>query len=412
MYRYDAFDQRLVDERVAQFRDQTRRFLAGELSRGRIPSAAPAERPLYPAARADAADLDPVRAAVVAPAAQARADRARLRPRLRPLQHAPEPAAQLAAARGRSRHPRRARDGARCTRSRRRATTSAISPAITSPAWRPTRSSTPRPYCELIRQWATLASGVRVPAAQVQDRRHRRDQRPAGGAPARHRARGGRERTRRARLPGHRRRRHGPHADHRPCDPRVSAPRGHSRLPRGDPAHRTTASAAATTSGRRASRSSSRSARPRSSRSMSRRSSRTCKDGPSTLIAEEFDASRAAASRAPPYEAFTATTPASSARSPTTARSANWAKRNVHPHKVAGYAAVTLSLKQTGVPPGDATSDQMDAVADLADRYAFGELRRHARAEPRLARRAPGRPARAVERVCGPSVSRRPTSAC
>ncbi len=40
-----------------------------------------------------------------------------------------------------------------------------------------------------------------------------------------------------------------------------------------------------------------------------------------------------------------------------------------------GYAAVTLSLKKTGVPPGDATSDQMDAVADLADAYSFGELR-------------------------------------
>ena len=54
---------------------------------------------------------------------------------------------------------------------------------------------------------------------------------------------------------------------------------------------------------------------------------------------------------------------------------ANWAGRNVHPHKVPGYAAVTLSLKKTGVPPGDATADQMDAVADLADRYSFGELR-------------------------------------
>ena len=53
----------------------------------------------------------------------------------------------------------------------------------------------------------------------------------------------------------------------------------------------------------------------------------------------------------------------------------NWVKRNVQPHKVAGYAAVTLSLKKTGVPPGDATADQMDAVADLADRYSFGELR-------------------------------------
>jgi sulfite reductase (NADPH) hemoprotein beta-component len=52
-----------------------------------------------------------------------------------------------------------------------------------------------------------------------------------------------------------------------------------------------------------------------------------------------------------------------------------WLKRNVHAHKRAGYAAVTLSLKKTGVPPGDATDAQMDAVADLAERYSFGELR-------------------------------------
>ena len=45
------------------------------------------------------------------------------------------------------------------------------------------------------------------------------------------------------------------------------------------------------------------------------------------------------------------------------------------PHKVPGYAIVTLSLKKTGVPPGDVTADQMDAIADLADRYSFGELR-------------------------------------
>jgi sulfite reductase (NADPH) hemoprotein beta-component len=49
-------------------------------------------------------------------------------------------------------------------------------------------------------------------------------------------------------------------------------------------------------------------------------------------------------------------------------------KRNVHPHKVPGYAIVTLSLKRVGVAPGDATSDQMDAVADLADTFSFGEL--------------------------------------
>jgi len=52
-----------------------------------------------------------------------------------------------------------------------------------------------------------------------------------------------------------------------------------------------------------------------------------------------------------------------------------WLKRNVFPHKRPGYAAVTLSLKKTGVPPGDATDAQMDAIADLAERYSFGELR-------------------------------------
>jgi len=52
-----------------------------------------------------------------------------------------------------------------------------------------------------------------------------------------------------------------------------------------------------------------------------------------------------------------------------------WAARNVCAHKVPGYAIVTLSLKKTGTPPGDVTSDQMDAIADLADRYSFGEVR-------------------------------------
>ena len=52
-----------------------------------------------------------------------------------------------------------------------------------------------------------------------------------------------------------------------------------------------------------------------------------------------------------------------------------WVERNVHAHKVAGYAAVTLSLKKPGAAPGDATSEQMEAAADLAERYSFGELR-------------------------------------
>lgn len=54
---------------------------------------------------------------------------------------------------------------------------------------------------------------------------------------------------------------------------------------------------------------------------------------------------------------------------------ARWLQRNVRAHKKAGYAVVTLTLKQKGTPPGDITAEQMDQVADLADRYSFGELR-------------------------------------
>jgi len=54
---------------------------------------------------------------------------------------------------------------------------------------------------------------------------------------------------------------------------------------------------------------------------------------------------------------------------------AAWIKRCVHAHKQAGYCAVTLSLKPHGHAPGDITSEQMSVVADLADAYSFGELR-------------------------------------
>jgi sulfite reductase (NADPH) hemoprotein beta-component len=52
-----------------------------------------------------------------------------------------------------------------------------------------------------------------------------------------------------------------------------------------------------------------------------------------------------------------------------------WFRNSVAPHKAPGYAIVTLSLKPVGAPPGDATSDQMDAIAGLAERFSFGEIR-------------------------------------
>jgi len=92
------------------------------------------------------------------------------------------------------------------------------------------------------------------------------------------------------------------------------------------------------------------------------------KDGPDTLIPEEI-ARVAERFTRPTYEKLADEEPRAEPGF------LNWYKRNVHPHKVPGYAAVTLSLKKTGVPPGDVTSDQMDAIASLAERYSFGELR-------------------------------------
>ncbi|MCA6060931.1 nitrite/sulfite reductase [Thalassolituus sp. ST750PaO-4] len=54
---------------------------------------------------------------------------------------------------------------------------------------------------------------------------------------------------------------------------------------------------------------------------------------------------------------------------------ARWLQRNVRAHKQAGYAIVTLTLKQKGTPPGDVTAEQMDQIAMLADKYSFGEIR-------------------------------------
>ena len=54
---------------------------------------------------------------------------------------------------------------------------------------------------------------------------------------------------------------------------------------------------------------------------------------------------------------------------------ARWVKANLVAHRQPGYAIVNLSLKPEGEPPGDATAEQMDAVADLADQYSFAEIR-------------------------------------
>ncbi|MGZ8304906.1 MAG: nitrite/sulfite reductase [Telluria sp.] len=96
------------------------------------------------------------------------------------------------------------------------------------------------------------------------------------------------------------------------------------------------------------------------------------KDSPSTLTEEEM--ARVSAFFTPPaYEKLADTDPLACHEG--NRAFSNWLLRNVKPHKVPGYSAVVLSLKKPGVPPGDATAAQIDFVADLADRYSFGELR-------------------------------------
>ncbi len=100
------------------------------------------------------------------------------------------------------------------------------------------------------------------------------------------------------------------------------------------------------------------------------------KDGPETLTAEELE--RVAVWFNPkPYKTLAAIDPqaANEQNAADNKAFANWLQRNVKPHKVPGYASVVLSLKKTGVPPGDATAEQMDFVAELGDKYSFGELR-------------------------------------
>lgn len=98
------------------------------------------------------------------------------------------------------------------------------------------------------------------------------------------------------------------------------------------------------------------------------------KDGPGTLTQEELNRV-AAYFTMPAYEMLPATDDAFEQKKAEDKAFGNWLKRNVKAHKVPGYAAVVMSLKKTGLPPGDATDKQLDFMADLADKYSFGELR-------------------------------------
>ncbi len=98
------------------------------------------------------------------------------------------------------------------------------------------------------------------------------------------------------------------------------------------------------------------------------------KDGPLTVPAAEFTRLQGFFTE-PAYEALSDEPAAFVAAKNENPAFANWVQRNTHAHKKPGYRIVTLSLKKTGIAPGDVTTAQMNAIADLADHYSFGELR-------------------------------------
>ncbi|GAB3276020.1 nitrite/sulfite reductase [Parahaliea aestuarii] len=100
------------------------------------------------------------------------------------------------------------------------------------------------------------------------------------------------------------------------------------------------------------------------------------KDGPSTLTEEEI--SRASSFFTDPdYEQFDEAAAAAALAGQAAADPifGNWVKRNTVSHRVPGYQAVTISLKMTGHAPGDITDRQLELLAELADQFSFGEIR-------------------------------------
>ena len=97
------------------------------------------------------------------------------------------------------------------------------------------------------------------------------------------------------------------------------------------------------------------------------------KDGAATLTQEEVDRCKSFFTD-PDYEE-TQDSPAIEEAAAQDVLFSHWLARNVAPHKKSGYRIVNICLKETGVAPGDVTDNQMEFVADLADKYSFGEVR-------------------------------------
>ncbi len=98
------------------------------------------------------------------------------------------------------------------------------------------------------------------------------------------------------------------------------------------------------------------------------------KNGPGTLTGDEIERVKKHFT-APDYETLEDSVPEIDDRIADNSGFGAWLKQNVKPHKQAGYAIVNLALKETAVAPGDVTDEQMEKIADMAEKYSFSEVR-------------------------------------
>ena len=100
------------------------------------------------------------------------------------------------------------------------------------------------------------------------------------------------------------------------------------------------------------------------------------KDGPATLNGHEIDRVKGFFSQ-PDYQSVDGDAVNAQVQALATEHRgfSRWLDRNVQSQKQTGYACVTLSLKPAGVAPGDVTDQQLETIANLADRFSFGEIR-------------------------------------
>jgi len=372
VYRYDVIDQTLVNERVAQFRDQTRRFLAGELTEDEfrplrlrnglyIQRYAPMLRVSIPYGLLASRQLRML--ARIARTYDRSYGHFTTRQNIQynwpQLERVPDILADLATV-----EMHAMQTSGNCIRN----ITSDPLAGVTAD-----EVTDPRPYCEIIRQWATLhpefsylprkfkiavtASSTDRAALEIHDVGVRIKAGPHGALSFEILAGGGLGRT--------------------PILAKVIRPelpqedllayleailRVYNRYGRRDNIHKARIKILVRALG---------------------------VEQFTRQVEQEFEAARASAPRLeqhevdrmkaffvpPPYEALPDQSPAIGSVSTGDAIYDAWLRYNTRAHKVSGYRVVFVSLKKLGEPPGDMSAEQMDAVAQLADRFSFGMVR-------------------------------------